>query len=209
MPTKSDTEGTGDLPLQDSSLIHFLEVVRAGSVTLAAAKLGVAPSAVSRHIAKLEKQLGTLLFERKSNGMIPNAAGELLAAHTQRAWQQIDRLTVDIRALRGIRSGEIHVASTQGFAKDFIPGLVAQFRRVHPGIRFDLRIASTRQVGQMVRRGDVDIGITVSRISEEGLCVELRHSSPVFAIVSCDHALAKRQSPCAEAIDGLPNGVTL
>src|SRR5689334_13024261 len=48
--------------LQEMSLRYFIEVVHAGSVTEAAARLDVAPSAVSRQIARLERELDTLLF---------------------------------------------------------------------------------------------------------------------------------------------------
>ena len=61
--------------LQEISLRYFLEVVRTGSVSEAAGRLDVAPSAVSRQIARIERELGTLLFERRARGMVPNAAG--------------------------------------------------------------------------------------------------------------------------------------
>ena len=71
--------------LQEPAVRYFLEVVRAGSVKDAAQKLNVAPSAVSRQVARLEQELDTLLFDRHARGMVPNAAGELLAAHARRA----------------------------------------------------------------------------------------------------------------------------
>ena len=46
--------------LQEISLRYFLEVVRTGSVSEAAARLDVAPSAVSRQVARIERELGTL-----------------------------------------------------------------------------------------------------------------------------------------------------
>jgi DNA-binding transcriptional LysR family regulator len=179
--------------LQEMSLRYFLEVVRAGSVTEAAARLDVAPSAVSRQVARLERELDTLLFERKSRGMVLNAAGELLAAHARRAWLDIERVAGDILALRGLQIGHVRLAATEGFAYDFLPGLVAEFQQRRPGIRFSLDMCVQSEVVRRVRDGEADIGVTVSRTSEHGIAVQLRHSSPVLAVMAPSHPLATRR----------------
>ena len=179
--------------LQEVALRHFMEVVRAGSVTEAAARLDVAPSAVSRHIGRLERELDTLLFERRARGMALNAAGELLATHVRRSWLDIERVTADILALRGLRSGEVRLAATEGFAYEFLPSLVASFQTQWPGIRFSLNMCSHADVVRRVRDGEADIGVTVSLTSERGLNVELRHPAPILAVVASGHPLASRR----------------
>ena len=119
--------------LQETAMRYFLEVVRTGSIKDAALKLNVASSAVSRQIARLEAELDTLLFERRSRGMVPNAAGELLAAHARRVQQDIERVTGEIHSLRGLRTGRVRIVSVEGFAYDFIPTLIAQFRERYAG----------------------------------------------------------------------------
>ena len=179
--------------LQEVALRYFLEVVHAGSVTEAAARLDVAPSAVSRQVARLEREMDTLLFERRARGMVLNSAGELLAAHARRAWLDIERVTDDILALRGLRQGEVRVVATEGFAYEFLPTLVAQFQANCPGIHFSLDMCVQREVARRVREGIADLGVTVSLSSESGLNVELRHPAPVLAVVAPDHPLAARR----------------
>jgi DNA-binding transcriptional LysR family regulator len=179
--------------LQEMSLRYFMEVVHAGSVTEAAARLDVAPSAVSRQIARLERELDTLLFERKARGMRLNSAGELLAAHAQRAWLDIERVTEDILALQGLRMGKVRLASSEGFAYEFLPTMVAQFQARAPGIRFSLDTCTQAEVVRRVREGEADIGMTVSMRSEHGLAVELRHPQPVMAVMAPGHPLASRR----------------
>ncbi len=187
--------------LQEVALQHFMEVVHAGSVTEAAARLDVAPSAVSRQIARLERELDTLLFDRRARGMVLNSAGELLAAHTRRAWLDIERVTDDILALRGLRVGQVRIAATEGFAYEFLPSLIAQFQAQRPGIVFQLDLCVQPEVVRRVREGEVDIGVTVSLSSERGLEVELRHPAPVLAVVAAGHPLAhKRQLSLAQAL---------
>ncbi len=179
--------------LQEVALRYFLEVARAGSVTEAAARLEVAPSAVSRQIGRLERELDTLLFERRARGMTLNSAGELLAAHARRAWLDIERVTDDILALRGLRQGEVRIVATEGFAYEFLPAVVADFQARCPGIRFQLDMAVQREVARRVREGLVDLGVTVSLSSESGLQVAFRHPSPVMAVVAPAHPLADRR----------------
>lgn len=179
--------------LQEVSLRYFLEVVRAGSVTEAAARLDVAPSAVSRQIARLERELDTLLFERKARGMAVNSAGELLAAHARHAWLDIERVAADIQALHGLQMGQVRLAATEGFAYEFLPTLVAQFQQRRPGIRFSIDMCVQAEVVRRVREGEVDIGVTVSRTSEHGIAVQVRHPAPVLAVMAPSHPLATRR----------------
>lgn len=179
--------------LQELSLRYFIEVVHAGSVTEAAARLDVAPSAVSRQIARLERELDTLLFERKARGMTLNAAGELLAAHARRAWLDVEQVTAEILALRGLRTGKVRLISTEGFAYEFLPTLVASFEARCPGIRFSLGMCAQPEVVRRVREGEADIGVTVGMRSEHGLAVEIRHPAPVLAVMAPSHPLANRR----------------
>ncbi|MDD0812875.1 LysR family transcriptional regulator [Curvibacter sp. RS43] len=173
--------------LQEPAVRYFLEVARTGSVTEAALKLSVAPSAVSRQIARLESDLDTLLFERRARGMVLNAAGELLVAHAQRVEQDIERVTGEIGSLKGLRAGTVRIVSV---ASGFLPGLIARFHARYPGFKFYLEVCPKDEIPRRVRDGEADIGITLSGIPEARIRVELRHPSPVLAVMAFDHPLA-------------------
>ena len=192
------------LVLQEVALRCFMEVVRAGSVTEAAARLDVAPSAVSRQIGRLERELNTLLFNRKARGMTLNAAGELLAAHARRAWLDIERVTDDILGLRGLRTGEVRIAATEGFAYEFLPTMVVEFQKKWPGIQFVLDMHAQADVAQRVRDGKVDIGVTVSLSSGPGLKVEHRHPAPILAVMAAGHPLAGRRQVSLAQVTAYP-----
>lgn len=188
-------------PLQDTALIYFLEVAKTGSITAAAEELDVASSAISRQIARLEKELDTLLFDRRSRGMVPNAAGELLVAHARKTQQDIDRVINDVQALKGIRSGKIRIVTTVGFMNYFLPDLIIKFRKEYPGIIFELITAKASEVPQRIRDGEADIGITLALAPEEGIRVQFRHPSSIYVIVNPAHPLAKRhQLSLAEVV---------
>ncbi|HYP86137.1 LysR family transcriptional regulator [Variovorax sp.] len=180
--------------LQDTALRYFLEVVRGGSVTEAATRLNVSPSAVSRQVAALEDMLGLPLFERRPRGMVPSPAGELLAAHARRGALEADRVVADIQALQGLRRGRVRVCSSGGFAVEFLPRAIALFTAQHPGMQIHLRAAAPAAVTQAVLDGDTDIGLTYSRTAERDIEVQHRQVSPVIAVMRPDHPLAHLHS---------------
>jgi len=115
--------------LQDTALRYFLEVVRCGSISEASQRLNVASSAISRQISSLEDMLDTVLFERRPRGMVLSAGGEMLAAHAQKVALEADRVVADLLALKGLRSGRIRVAASEGFGIEFLPRLISAFQK--------------------------------------------------------------------------------
>ncbi|GKT20994.1 hypothetical protein AVHM3334_03150 [Acidovorax sp. SUPP3334] len=109
--------------LQDTALRYFLEVAQCGSLTEASARLHVAASALSRQIAGLEAQLGTPLFERHPRGMVPTAAGEILATHARRTGLDAERALGEIGSLLGLRAGQVRLATSDAFANELVPRL--------------------------------------------------------------------------------------
>lgn len=180
--------------LQETALRYFLEVVRSGSVSEAATRLNVSPSAVSRQVAALEDLLGVPLFDRRPRGMAPSPAGELLAAHARRGALEADRVVSDIQALQGVHTGLIRLSSSAGFAIEFLPRVMAQFRERYPGMQFRLSVASPAAVTVAVLNGDADVGLTYSRSAERDITVQHREASPVIAIMRPDHPLARFSS---------------
>jgi DNA-binding transcriptional LysR family regulator len=139
--------------------------------------------------------------------MVPNAAGELLAAHAKRMQQDIERVATDIQGLRGLRSGRVRVVSTEGFAFDFLPTLIARFRSKHEGIRFHLEVCPPHDIPARIRDGEADIGITLSSVPEPGIRIELRHPSPILAVMANDHPLAAQRQLSLRQVVAYPLGL--
>ncbi len=177
--------------LQDTALRYFLEVARCGSIREASQRLNVAGSAISRAIAQLEDLLGAQLFDRHARGMIPSAAGEVLAVHALKSVHDSERAVHDIQALQGMRRGRVRVAATEGFAMEFIPRLTSDFVTQHPGIQFHLAIHPPAECTRRILHGDADIGITMSRTPENGIQVEHTQPSPLLAVMQPGHPLTR------------------
>ena len=180
--------------LQDTALRYFLEVAQGGSLTEASARLHVAASALSRQIAALEAQLGVALFERHPRGMVLTEAGAILARHARHAQLDAERALEDIGALRGLRAGQVRLATSDAFANELVPELCARFQQTHAGIGFDVQVLPTAEVPAAVRSGAADIGLCFSRAPEKDIQVAWRQSAPVVALLPPGHALARARS---------------
>jgi DNA-binding transcriptional LysR family regulator len=190
--------------LQDTALRYFMEVVRSGSVTAASERLHVASSAISRQVMWLEEALETPLFERLPRGMKATAAGEVLAAYGLRCSLEADRVLEDIAALEGLRSGRVRLATSEGFATDFLPAAISKFRVQHANIRFEMLVGAPGEVSNLVRQGDVDIALTFSRVAQKDIKVVYRHAAPIVALLPRGHELASARALTLARIAGHP-----
>jgi DNA-binding transcriptional LysR family regulator len=177
--------------LQDTALRYFLEVIRCGSIREASKRLNVAGSAISRAIAQLEALLDVQLFDRHARGMLPSAAGEVLAVHALKSAHDSERVVHDIQALQGMQRGRVRIAATEGFAMEFIPRLISDFVKQHPGIQIHLGVHPPAECTRRVLHGDADIGTTMSRTPENGIQVEHTQPSPLVAVMRHGHPLTR------------------
>ncbi|WP_144143266.1 LysR family transcriptional regulator [Paraburkholderia sp. BCC1884] len=180
------------LSLHGIALRYFVEVARSGSISDASARLHVAVSAISRQIARLESELGVALFERRPRGMALSEAGERLLVYAQRSLLEAAHVMKEIGGLESLHGSMIRVASSEGFAADFLPGALASFRRQYPGIDFTLSVMSPGEATRRVREGDADLALTFSLAPEKGVKVEHTERAPVFVLLRADHPLAVR-----------------
>lgn len=193
-----------DRALVDNALRYFLEVARQGSINKASNELHVAPSAVSRQIARLESELGTQLFERLPTGMRLSPSGELLAGHARKARLEAARIIDEITGLEGIQKGMVHIASIEGLASYLLPHVIGEFRKKYWGIHFDLQICSSAEVTRRVREGNADIGLAISPPPEKDIKVEKRIMAPIYAIMSRDHPLASKKQVTLAQLSSYP-----
>ncbi|KWB56704.1 LysR family transcriptional regulator [Burkholderia ubonensis] len=180
--------------LHGLALRYFVEVARTGSLSDAAARLHVAVSAVSRQIAKLEGELGAPLFERRPRGMALSEAGERLLSFAQRSLLEAEHVMKEIGGLDALHGSLLKIACTEGFAIDFLPGVLASFKARHPGVDFSLWVVSPADATRRVRDGDADLALTFSLAPEKGVRVEHTERAPIYALVRRDHPLAAREA---------------
>ncbi len=172
------------------NLAYFLEVARAGSVTEAARALNVAPSAVSRQIAKLESGIGVPLFARHPRGMTLTDAGSRLLSHARRTEAESATLVEELRTGGGVEERSVTVACSEGFARRLVPRAIAGFRREHPDVAFRLDVVPRQEATRRVVESFADVAVTYAMGPQHDVRVECAVVVPVSAVVPLGHELA-------------------
>src|SRR5580704_17617509 len=135
------------------------EVARCGSIRRAAERLNVTASAVNRRIADLEEELGTPLFERRPRGVRLTAAGEVFLHYLRGQTDEVERMKSQIEDLKGLRRGTVKIACSQALALDCLPRQIAEFRKTHPFVSFDVKVADHEWAMAALAAYDVDLVI--------------------------------------------------
>jgi DNA-binding transcriptional LysR family regulator len=174
------------------NLAYFLEVARTGSVTEAAHALNVAPSAISRQVAKLESGIGVPLFARHPRGMTLTKAGSRLLAHARRTETESTTLVEELRTGRGAEARSVTVACSEGFARRLVPRAIADFRCAHPDVAFRVDVVARQEATRRVVEGLADVAVTYTMGPQHDVRVECAVVVPVAAIVPLGHELADR-----------------
>ncbi|KPC59141.1 LysR family transcriptional regulator [Streptomyces chattanoogensis] len=181
------------MQLMPVSLAYFLEVARTGAVSEAAQNLRVAPSAISRQIAKLESGVGVPLFVRHPRGMTLTDAGSRLLAHARRSEAESAALLTELRTGSGADARNVTVACSEGFARRLVPRAMAAFRRDHPDVTFQLDRVPHQEATRRVAEGIADIAVTYAMGPQHDVRVECSVQVPMAAIVPPRHPLAGRE----------------
>ncbi|WP_321286137.1 LysR family transcriptional regulator [Alcaligenes phenolicus] len=173
---------------------YFLAVMETGSLAAASARLHIASSAISRQISLLEESIGVTLFERRRRGMVLTAAGQALAEHALRVRLEEEAILQSLRQNDYAQAHLIRVAATEGLSRYFLPMVMAEFSNRTPLARFVLKVSSPDDCVQMVRSGEVDIGVIFSTAPIPDIEVNYSCLSPIFAIMQPGHPLNAARS---------------
>jgi len=172
------------------SLRAFDEAARCGSIRRASEVLGVAPSSVSRHIAILERQIGTALFHRRARGVELTHAGKLVAEFARAVLMEYDTLRTDLDDLRGTQRRLLKLALVESVAHYGPIKAAAKFMESHRAVSFNVRLMPAPQVIEAVREGLYDIGITFCAQPDNSIVTLASLPEPIVLVVSADDDLA-------------------
>lgn len=174
------------------NLIHWRllqAVADAGSITHAAAQVGMTQSGASQAIAQLEDSMGAPLFLRERRRTVPTALGLQAVAEARLMLASLDRLRALARQARGEAGGTLRLASLPIVFSTILPPLLRRFRQAHPGIEVVPLEASDHEIETLLAAGTVDLGVVLNAPPDSGVC-PLGEDDWV-AVVPAAHPLAR------------------
>jgi DNA-binding transcriptional LysR family regulator len=150
------------MDLDPAHLRSFLAIVRYGGYHRAADALHLTQPAVSRHIRRLEEQLGEPLFARRGRGVELTGYGERAAAELAEVVSTHDRALVRLQRGRG-DAGPFVLGIIENLVDPVLPDLLEVVRGQLDERPLQLRVDRSRELVERLARGEVDAAIVVDR----------------------------------------------
>jgi DNA-binding transcriptional LysR family regulator len=145
---------------------HFVRIVEAGSISKAAAQLGLAKSGVSRRLAELEARLGVRLLNRTTRRSSLTDAGRTYYEGAVKLLSDVSELDALVADSEASLQGSLRLAAPLSFGLGHLAPAIEEFMRSHPAVTIDIDF-SDRQI-DLVAQG-VDLAIRIAELRDSSL----------------------------------------
>jgi len=154
--------------METRHLRHFLAVVDHGSVSRAAAWLGMAQPALSQSLSRMEQELGVRLFERSRRGAQPTPAAQAILEDVRISVARIDAAAQRAREIARGSAGRLTIGLVSSALFEMLPRALRALRAQAPGVRVVLREMSNAEQAEALASGEIDIGLMHTPVAVAG-----------------------------------------
>jgi len=165
-----------------SDIAVFVHVVRSGSFTAAAEKLGLSKSVVSKYVTRLEDRLGARLLNRTTRRLSLTEVGQAFFDRSQRALGEIEAAEAEVSRLQGEPRGQLRLSSPMSFGILHLAPLLPAFQSRYPELTVDMVLDDRK--ADLVDEG-FDLAIRIGELPDSSL-------------------VARRLGPCRHVVCGAP-----
>ncbi len=150
--------------MDTDSFKYVIAIAEEKSISAAARKLYITQPALTKHINKLEKRLGTELFERNSSPVAITTAGEIFLEYAKQYEAMEQEMMARIDSVVKFRSGNVRVAVTSRGGW-YVGKHMGAFGEKYPNINLELFSVDAAVCEEMIEKGRADIGIYTTPIT--------------------------------------------
>ena len=187
-----------------SALRSFVAICRTGSFREAARERHVSQPGVSRHVQRLETELGVTLLVRDRRRVTPNAAGSRLFAYAVDALEAHDRIIESLAREDAAVQGELRIAASTAPGEYLLPGLLSDFTEIYPQVRPHVAVTDSASAIAQVADGVSALGFVGMRVARRGLEWTAIAEDELVLAVPGRHPFAGRASVDVSELEGLP-----
>ncbi|QNQ91257.1 LysR family transcriptional regulator [Corynebacterium poyangense] len=149
-----------------SELQSFLVGAELQHLSDAARELAISQPTLSRRIAKLEKELGSELFDRTGRGIHLNQRGEAYVPHARAALAELEAGRTKVRRLMDPERGTVRLDFIHSLGTWMVPDILRAHRQAHPHLDIKLHQGPAQEVSNRVLYDQADIALVGPRPEE-------------------------------------------
>jgi len=189
--------------MDSRQLRYFIAVYEQRNLSRAADQANVAQSALSHHIANLESEFATPLFERKPRGMEPTAAGERLYEHARIILRAMAAAEREIKEGGSEIAGDISIGMANSGMKAIGVPLMRTVLTKYPNLKLSLTESLSGATLLHLMSSEVDLALVYNPPSDKDLIAEPVLEEQMFC-VGTEKLVGKKAPITFEAVAQLP-----
>ena len=185
------------LPFTLQQLRILKTVATEKNFTKAATILYLSQPSLSKQIKRLEKNLDTLLINRKRNKISLTESGKVLVQYAERILILCEESCRTLIDLKNGDKGNLTVGASQTIGTYLMPRILALFAQNYPQIDLKVEVNSTRIIAKNIINRKIDIAVVGGEISDDlkkNLIIKPFVYDELSLIISNSHPLAKRKN---------------
>lgn len=182
----------------------FVAIAERGSFNKAATHLGITQTALSHRMKKLEDYLGIALLFRTTRQVALSPAGLELFPRAKRLVEEARGMFEELSAEAAVRQERLAIGCLPTLAVDFLPRVLAEFCRRHPGTLVRVFDNSASEIADRVQKGEAELGLTILTTNRWDLELKPLVKEPYVVVCPAGHALARRRNVRWVDIEGEP-----
>ena len=178
--------------ITSTQLRNLITITQSQNFSIASRALNVSQSSLHRAARGLESQLGTLLFEKTTNGISSTKSALKLARAAKLAFNEITQAREEVNAFHNRELGKITIGSMPLARASILPTTIIEFNKQFPNFKISVIDGIYEDLLSHLRNGDIDLLTGALRlpnpsddIKQEGL-----FASSIEVLARSDHPLA-------------------
>jgi DNA-binding transcriptional LysR family regulator len=181
---------------------QIIEISRQGGIGRAARELGISQPALSRSIARLEDQLGAVLFERSGEGAKPTTFADYIVSRAVPAMESMSTIAREVRMMAKGEAGRLRIGIGPVIRDLIFPDISVRIVKAFPKLSLRVFIASTPELMKDVASRTIDIAICSSDhlpidIDDNAYIRTGLFSTCLSFFVRPDHPILRRSRPAS------------
>ena len=177
-----------------TELKYIVAVARERHFGRAAEACFVSQPTLSVAIKKLEEELGTQIFERRSNEVTMTPVGERIVGQAQKVLDEAGRIKEIARQGKDPLVGPLRLGVIYTIGPYLLPGLVRQLLKDAPEMPLLLTENFTVKLMELLKNGEIDVAIMALPLPQTGLLLQPVYDEPFIVAMPRHHAWTKRKS---------------
>ena len=156
---------------------------------------------LSMQIQKLEEKLGSKIFDRSKQPVIPTEIGEEIIQQARIILNEVKKIDQLISDKQGILQGELKIGIIPTLAPYLLPLFLQPFLKKYPDVTIKVKEMTTDIIVEKLKTGRIDAGLLVTPLLEPSITEYPLFYEELVAYVSKKNAAYKKTYVLADDID--------